>query len=224
MKLVIFDIDGTLTNTVDVDDYCYGEALQEIIKLDISDLDWQTIKEQGTGTDMGMLMAICSAICKGEPRPEEKRLFFYYFKACLTKLSIKEPERFSPVPGGIAFFENIRNNPDYKVAVATGSWEETGLIKLKAAGYDIAGLPYANCNKYSNRKDIIQDAIKQSQFDGSRENIFYIGDGLWDKKATEELGINFIGVDYHEDNILKNDKAKFIIKDFTQPDILYQML
>ncbi len=224
MKLVIFDIDGTLTDTVNVDDFCYAEALRDIIKLDINNLDWPTIKEQGTGTDMGMLLAICSTICKGIPRPEEKRLFFYYFKACLTKLSISNPERFQPVKGGLEFFEHIRNNHDYDVAVATGSWEETGQIKLKAAGYDITGLPYAHCNKYSNRKDIILNAIHQAGYNDDLENVIYVGDGIWDKQASDEIGIRFVGIDSHNEGVLKSHNVSEVVSDFTNPDFLYQLL
>ncbi len=224
MKLVIFDIDGTLTDTVKVDDHCYGESLKEMLKIDISNLDWQKIKEDGTGTDTGMLMAICKMLCNGKPRPEEKRLVFYYFKACLTKTSLKEPNRFQPVKGGIDFLRDICSKEGYKVAIATGSWEETGLIKLKAAGYDISNLPYANCNKHSNRTEIIKHAIKLSDFHGDYSDIYYIGDGAWDLKATEILGINFVGIDYYDDGMLKNLGAEHVFKDFTDFKQIYKAL
>ncbi len=224
MKLVIFDIDGTLTDTVSVDDYCYGMALSDIMKLNISDLDWHAIKKAGSGTDMGMLLALCESICHSKPRTEEKRLFYYYFKACLTKMSISNPERFLPVSGGVSFFEHIKSNPDYSVAVATGSWDETGRIKLKAAGYDLGDLPYANCSKYSVRKDIINHAIKLSGFSGEMSEVIYFGDGLWDKQATEELGIKFVGVDYHSDGILENNGVEHIISDYNDIERLYSLL
>ena len=40
MKLIIFDIDGTLTDSKAIDDACFVESFKEEFDLDIGELDW----------------------------------------------------------------------------------------------------------------------------------------------------------------------------------------
>lgn len=51
MKFVIFDIDGTLTDTKTVDDYCFTIAFNSIFGLDLSNYDWSTLNDV---TDWGI--------------------------------------------------------------------------------------------------------------------------------------------------------------------------
>jgi FMN phosphatase YigB (HAD superfamily) len=39
-RLVVFDIDGTLTDTNDVDDECFRRAVADIFALSYTSLDW----------------------------------------------------------------------------------------------------------------------------------------------------------------------------------------
>lgn len=43
MKYIIFDIDGTLTNTTQVDDKCYMNSFESIFKVNIKDVQWDQI-------------------------------------------------------------------------------------------------------------------------------------------------------------------------------------
>ena len=52
MNLVMFDIDGTLTDTNEVDKQCYVQALSEVFHVDATDTDWTQYENS---TDQGCL-------------------------------------------------------------------------------------------------------------------------------------------------------------------------
>ena len=56
MKLIIFDIDGTIANTLGIDDFCFREMLNNLYKIDFTEEEWLQIKDETSGTDSGILI------------------------------------------------------------------------------------------------------------------------------------------------------------------------
>ncbi|NNF32714.1 MAG: HAD family hydrolase, partial [Saprospiraceae bacterium] len=44
MKTIIFDIDGTLTDTKEVDDKCFIQAFHNVFDMDIRSQNWSAFK------------------------------------------------------------------------------------------------------------------------------------------------------------------------------------
>jgi len=44
MKLIIFDIDGTLCHSRYIDDKCYIQAFKRTLDIDVSNTDWNSYK------------------------------------------------------------------------------------------------------------------------------------------------------------------------------------
>jgi beta-phosphoglucomutase-like phosphatase (HAD superfamily) len=56
MHLVVFDVDGTLTDTCRVDELCYAHALRDVFGIDASLTDWSTFRYV---TDWGIALEAC---------------------------------------------------------------------------------------------------------------------------------------------------------------------
>ena len=103
-----------------------------------------------------------------------------------------------------------------ELGIATGSWEKSALLKLNAIGLDINNIAFSNSDHFKSREEITKSVIDQLV---PNENIhdydiIYFGDGIWDFKTCQNLGINFIGIDILGDDRLKNIGAKIVFKDY----------
>ena len=57
MKYIIFDIDGTLTDTTDIDDKCYIESFENLFNVSIKEIKWSQLKNV---TDWGIAEELIS--------------------------------------------------------------------------------------------------------------------------------------------------------------------
>lgn len=110
---------------------------------------------------------------------------------------------FPEIPGAIQAFERLRRSSAHFVAIATGGWRETAVLKLESAGFDLSGVPLSSANDSKDRSEIMRSAI--STANSSLQSITYYGDGIWDKKACTELGWNFVAVGPELDGIESYD-------------------
>ena len=85
----------------------------------------------------------------------------------------------------------MSNHRELGVAIATGCWRETAHFKLNAAGFDLSKIPFACASDRSSRAEIIALAAERAGMPIGQS--VYVGDGVWDLRATQELGIPFIG-------------------------------
>ena len=92
-------------------------------------------------------------------------------------------------------------HPGVRVAVATGGWKETALIKLRAIGLDPLRLPLASSSDAMSKVDIMRIAERRTLPNEYAKRKTYFGDSRYDKEVSRELGYNFIAigetVDYH---------------------------
>ncbi|MBU0513216.1 MAG: HAD family hydrolase, partial [Proteobacteria bacterium] len=91
MLLVIFDIDGTLLNTYQVDGDCYVRALEIEFNIHLLDQDWDQFD---TVTDAGIFRELFWQNFGRFPEPGEVRAFIDRFVALLEKSHQDSPELF----------------------------------------------------------------------------------------------------------------------------------
>ncbi|MGH7457378.1 MAG: HAD family hydrolase, partial [bacterium] len=127
MKLAIFDIDGTLTQTNHVDSICFVQALADEFGIDAIDTNWANYPHT---TDSGIMRHIFLERFARLPSTQERARFRRRFVNLLEAARAKAPESFHEVPGATAALQRLRANADWVVAIATGGWRVSALFKL----------------------------------------------------------------------------------------------
>jgi len=94
MRLVIFDIDGTLTQTTKADEECFVRSLADVCGFSDVDTDWSRYKH---ATDSGILHEIYEAHIGRSPSPDEISQFRQHFVDLLAQASSEAP--FAAVAG-----------------------------------------------------------------------------------------------------------------------------
>src|SRR5262249_41227372 len=85
----------------------------------------------------------------------------------------------------------------WHVAIATGGWAVSARFKLASAGLPVDAFPWANADDAVDRVDILRTAMGragQPYGQDALEKVVYVGDGNWDVRAGEGLGIGFLGL------------------------------
>jgi len=214
MNLIIFDVDGTLTRTVEVDADCYVRAFADGFGITGVDTDWSRYRDY---TDGGIAREIFETRRGRAPAPEEMARLVDCFIALLAAAGEKDLSLFSPVPGAAGVIRGLEENGNFRVALATGCWLASARLKLKLAGLKLDHLPIATSDDAFNRVAILNLAVERAGLPpGERwEKIVYVGDGVWDVRTTRALGMPFLGVGGAERVAkMRAEGAKQFIPDF----------
>lgn len=214
MPVAVFDIDGTLTDTYDVDAQCYEAAVLAELGLEIPS-DWPTFDEV---TDAAILATACHRLGHPVPEQEVQNRIANRVAELLEAAWAEGPDRFRAIPGAQGIFK-ILTAAGWKVAIATGAWRPSALVKLRAAGVPFDDTPLASSSDHSSRAEIIRHAVKglASEDEGP---FVYIGDGVWDGRASLSLGYSFVGVGSgSRAEQLKEVGAGAVIPDFSDPQL-----
>ena len=196
MKYIIFDIDGTLTNTTDIDDICFTQALEDTFHFNNIDTNWGNYEHT---TDSGIIQQLFREREQRECSAEEKSRFIQHFCSLLKEEYNQQTNSIQEVPKAGKILQQLCKRDDVQVGLATGGWRESALFKLSCAGINIEACSAASFAQDAvARRDIIHNTIHQMntrlQQTAPLSSIVYVGDGLWDYKATQQLGIGFIGI------------------------------
>lgn len=193
MNLIIFDIDGTLINSTEVDATCYLGSLKVFGMKEIEPR-WQNYT---TATDWGIFEEVFEDLFMRKPTAEEIERHREEFLLLLKEHFISEPEAFLEIPGARRILAELRRRGDWRVGIATGGWRETALFKLGAADINIDGIPLVSSSEKRKRDDIVSSCIERAReyYDvASFEAIVSVGDAIWDVQVARQLGIGFIGI------------------------------
>lgn len=183
MKLAVFDIDGTLTDTNDIDTACYVEALEVELGMRDVDTDWSAFQNT---TDRGILAELIERVHGRPPTPEEIAAHRRRFVALLAERMRDARE----IPGAIAFLDRVQA-AGWSVVLCTGAWSDSARLKLTRAGFP-ADLRIASCADAPSRSQIVRNGIANAG--GPFERIVVFGDAVWDLRAARDLALPFIGV------------------------------
>ena len=187
MDAVIFDIDGTLLHSVDIDEMLLTRAIHAAIdNAVIRPVYGDYTHMSDAGILDGVLEDNAIDVSSGVG-VEIKR----YFIHLLTEY-VETNGPFPRFPGARKYIQKYVDSPQHAVGIATGCWRDSALLKLRSAGFGDIDVPVATSDDAMARVDIMQFAL--SQLPGEFNSITYYGDGEWDQRATAELGWNFVPV------------------------------
>jgi phosphoglycolate phosphatase-like HAD superfamily hydrolase len=223
-KLVIFDIDGTITNTNAADHAAFEKAYADLYELDVTDMPWEDCENY---TDTGIAQHIFMEKIGRTCGPVDIRKIKNKVYDNLFELYNKEESMFAEVKGASDFIEFLKTRNEICLAIATGCWEHTANFKLNVSGIDYEELPMGNSDHAISRVGITNHVIElaKKQYGLSKfDEIVYFGDGAWDVKTTDAMGIRLIGVDCNNSGRLKELGVKNIIKDYSNQEAVFNLI
>jgi phosphoglycolate phosphatase-like HAD superfamily hydrolase len=194
MHLVVFDVDGTLTDTGALDAECFWQAAREILRLPSKHSRW--LEEVKHYTDLGIASQHCEAAFGRDITASEIGLFKGRLVALLRAAVAARAERIRAMPGAVDLLAAIRGISEFESAIATGCFRASAEFKLREAGLFDASIPIEGCDDHPSREEIMLSAARTA---AARRGckfsaVTYVGDGVWDVKAAQRLGWNFIGI------------------------------
>ncbi|KAA2243336.1 HAD hydrolase-like protein [Chitinophaga agrisoli] len=196
MKYIIFDIDGTLTDTTEIDDHCYTRAIEETFGFRDFETNYGYYKNT---TDSGIIDQLFRERLGRTFTAEERERFIAHFCGLLQQAYQSQPDSIREIRKAGNTLAFLCRQPQLSIGLATGGWRESALFKLRCAGINIEGCTAASFAQDAlARQDIIGHTIRRmNERHGLQlglSDITYVGDGNWDYLATRDMGIQFIGI------------------------------
>jgi phosphoglycolate phosphatase-like HAD superfamily hydrolase len=211
-KLIIFDVDGTLVDAHPVDNDCFDRAFREVTGVPLTQEHWTKFDEVTARAIVHQALGASRA-----DLPEVETRVQDLFLAHLRESHRQDANAIRPFAGAVDILRDLGASKDFRIAIATGCWRPSAHFKLGSAGFDIAAIPFACSSDCYGRAEIISLAAKRAGVPVNEA--LYIGDGVWDLKATQKLQIPFIGVGSRVDK-LRAAGAKHVLSKWEMPALL----
>jgi phosphoglycolate phosphatase-like HAD superfamily hydrolase len=190
--LVMFDIDGTLVDSARVDSHLYARAVRETLGGDVYiDETWRSYAHV---TDSGILDEILVQHRFPEPLDALRGAVKSRFVALVREHLDASSAAVREIDGAVALLQALRTRPDVRLAIATGGWAETALMKLAAIGVSVDDVGFASSSDAHARTKIMELAAERALRGVVPATRTYLGDGAWDQRASAELGLRFIAI------------------------------
>ena len=191
--LVVFDVDGTLTLTSEINRDAFAQAFEDAfgrpLPAPISP-GWAGYPRVSAS---GALLDAAQRALGREPHPDEVEAVRERFMEHLMTLLYTRKAPLE-VPGAIEALRRLRLG-GHHVALASGDWWAGAEVKLERAGFEVDDLPAASADDAPERDAIIEAAIGRAGGRGAHPHVVYVGDGPWDVTAARQAGLAVLGVD-----------------------------
>jgi phosphoglycolate phosphatase-like HAD superfamily hydrolase len=213
MNLIIFDIDDTLTKSEYQHQLAYVNTMKEFGITEIN----QNWKEYKHHTDSYILK-------KNYEKNFSKKFdlsFIEGFENRMMELIISL-KKVSEIKGAKSVIDYFNGRTDYVISFATGSLLKPAFIKLNQSGIKYNKELVVGSNGIYDREGIVEKAIERAKdfhqvnlFD----NIIAVGDGIWDLKTAQNLGLHFIGIGMKNYADFAKENVKVHIKNWSGFDL-----
>ncbi len=184
---IIFDIDGTLTDTHEFDGEIFAETLCDHLDLKEIDTDWNHYPHV---TDTGIVQKIYLDHKGRLPDQEELLAIESDFTSRLKK-RVQQGFTIDPIRGAKEFL-SILESKEVDVGIATGAWRSSAKFKLQQVGLERFVDRAVTSSEELSRQSILSRAIER--LGTTVDQCWYFGDGRWDLMCTKELKVRFIAV------------------------------
>jgi phosphoglycolate phosphatase-like HAD superfamily hydrolase len=189
--LFIFDIDGTLTESVTVYHQAFNEALGAF-GIESYDANFNGYLHH---TDSYIFRTIFETFYNKKMLPEDLERFELIINTVLIRLT--EKKTIIEIKGANDFLARLEKDPNIDIAFATGSLILSTQTKLKQAGINFNPELIITSNQHETREGLVNHAIeKASQLNKvvKYDSILSFGDGKWDYETAKNLNLQFIGI------------------------------
>ena len=182
MNIALFDIDGTLTASNEIDSICFADAFRDVFGFEI-DTNWDAYEHT---TDRGIAT---EALLRAGRDADESALTLH--RTRFIELLGQRMTSLDEIPGARAFVAELLAR-GWRIALCTGAWSDSARMKLSRAGF-LFDLPLASCDDDISREAILRRGIALAG-GGGNDRIISFGDAPWDVRAAANLGVPFIGI------------------------------
>lgn len=207
-SLIVFDIDGTLTESVEIHQNAFVKSLQHIGVNQFN-------KQFGTythHTDLHIAKVIYETATNKKFNEETATLFENSLLQQMAAVEVKE------IQGAKNFIEYIENHTAFGTCFATGSMYLPAKYKLDQAGIKFNPELLVASNQLEEREKIVEKAIAQAlkHYKVAKFNrIISFGDGLWDLRTAQNLSLEFIGIGTKNSEVLYQNGMQKHYPDFS---------
>jgi len=223
MKLVIFDIDGTLLHTNHVDHECFLRAFDEEFGIHSFNTNWSSYRST---TIASVTVQIYEEHAGKKADDEVLARLHRRFRSLLREAFERKP--FEEVTGAFGAVKRLRAEGDWCVAIASGGWRDCALFKLSRSGLPMDEIPAAFVDDSIWRDELLKAALSkaQSYYDVDRfERGVYVGDASWDVRVCRQIGWPLVGVGGQEQrDMLTQAGTSHVIEDFTDYELFLRAL
>jgi phosphoglycolate phosphatase-like HAD superfamily hydrolase len=225
MKLVVFDIDGTLTETSRIDEVCFQRTYAELLELqDIL----SALETCAHVSDTGLTRHIYQTSFGRAPAAHEEAAICERVVHWLQEHHRLDPSHFVEVAGAERMLAQLAEKQDWVIAVATGCWRASAEMKLRAARLWLHEKPGGFAEDGPARESIVGSAIARAKAHygyADFEKIVSVGDGVWDVKTAANLGVSFVGIAREgRAEALRQQGARHIVPDYSDADSFFACL
>ncbi|MBZ0201746.1 MAG: HAD family hydrolase [Ignavibacteria bacterium] len=213
MKLIIFDVDGTLCHSKYIDDKCYINAFKKALNINIENTNWDTYKHV---TDYYTTYDIISKSLNIKPTKDIIDKVIDTYAEELRYKVYQVENKYTAVPGSKELIKHLQEQSElYVTGIATGGFEKTAIFKLELLGLDFPKENIFCSGKYVTKHEMIK-AFIQKENDNGRilERVLYVGDREYDYIVTKELNIDFIGIDFRGNGKLRSLGIEKVINNY----------
>ncbi len=223
-KVVIFDVDGTLVQSYELDGACFVAAFEDVLGIADVDTDWARYDHV---TDPGIAAQIIHERQGREPSADELVRLQSAFRIRLAKAASRDGA-YAALPGAAGLLTALRARTDWAMAFATGGWREAALLKIGRSGLELDDVPAAFGEDGPSRQGIVRAAIARAREHAGVDDfarIVCIGDGVWDVRTATSLGLPCIGVGTGgRAERLAAAGASRVVPDFTDLEAIFNAL
>ncbi len=223
-KLAIFDLDGTLVQSYELDGECFVAAFDDALGIADVDTDWARYDQV---TDPGIAAQIIRERRGREPGAGELDRLQSAFCVRLAEAAGRDGA-YAALPGAAGLLAALRARADWTMALATGGWRAAARFKIGRSGLDLDDLPAAFGEDGPSRQAIVGAAIARARVQAGVDDFAHvvcIGDGVWDVHTAIGFGLPCIGVGTGElAERLAAAGAARVVADFTDLEAILSAL
>ncbi len=152
MHLIVLDLDGTLVDSAEFNARLYVQAVRTVLGIEIDD-NWSGYRHV---TDSGILEEIVdNAKVKTDRFPVHAEVKEAFVRMVADYIDDRGG-LLREISGARAFVDKLTSHPQASVAIATGGWKETAMMKLRAIGLDPEELCLATASDAVSRVEIMR--------------------------------------------------------------------
>lgn len=205
-NLIVFDIDGTLSDSVQIHQEAFIQALKEIGVTNLPK-SLNTFKHH---TDSYISKYIYESITSHTFTAEILDTFQKSLFSVIKKSAIEE------IKGAKQLLQEIELTKEIGYCFATGSMLLPAKYKLDQIVISFHEDQLVTADTHYSREDIVLTAIDQAKKYykvNHFERVISIGDGIWDLKTAFKLNLDFIGIGIKNQEVMQANGMKEFYKD-----------